>query len=102
MSANTEYVFEEDGERLLSDRIRKRLTNVCKKTGVHRKSPHKIRATYDTILLDSAVDRKTVMEIMGHSDIRVSERNYHRNRKTIADKRHILNNIDEFRRFQVG
>lgn len=106
MSANTEFVFSEHskhGEWLLSYNVRNTLKReVCEKTGVYWKSPHKIRATYDTILLDNGLDNKTVTELMGHSDIRVSERNYHRNRKKIADKQSLLNNIGEFGNYRIG
>ena len=106
MSANTEFVFSKHskhGEWLLSYNVRNTLRReVCEKTGVYWKSPHKIRATYDTILLDNGIDNKTVTELMGHSDIRVSERNYHRNRKKIADKQTLLNNIGEFGNYRIG
>ena len=96
MSSSTEYVFEENGERLITDRIRKRLYQICKKTGCYKKSPHKLRATYDTILLDSGLDKRFVKDQMGHSNIKVTENNYHRNRKKIADKRQMLDSIAEF------
>ena len=106
MSKNTEFVFSKHskyGEWLLSYNVRNTLKReVCEKTGVYWKSPHKIRATYDTILLDNGLDNKTVTELMGHSDIRVSERNYHRNRKKIADKQSLLNNIGEFGNYRIG
>ena len=106
MSKNTEFVFSKHskhGEWLLSYNVRNTLIReVCKKTDVYRKSPHKIRATYDTILLDNGIDNKTVTELMGHSDIRVSERNYHRNRKKLADKQTLLNNIGEFGNYRIG
>lgn len=96
MSLSTEYVFEENGERLITDRVRKRLYLICKKVGVYKKSPHKLRATYDTILLDSGLDKRFVKDQMGHSNIKVTENNYHRNRKKIADKRQLLDSIAEF------
>lgn len=106
MSKNTEFVFSKHskyGEWLLSYNVRNTLRReVCKKTDVYRKSPHKIRATYDTILLDNGIDNKTVTELMGHSDIRVSERNYHRNRKKLADKQTLLDNIGEFGNYKIG
>lgn len=73
-SKGHEFVFEEDGKRLTTLLIRKRIYSICKKVGVYKKSPHKIRATYDTILLDNGVDKRTVKDQMGHSDISVSER----------------------------
>ena len=97
-SENTEYVFVDDkGKRLLTYQIRKREYTVCKKVGVYKKSPHKIRATYDTILLDANVDRRMVKDQMGHADIKTSESNYHRNRKSHDRKVSIMDSIPEFR-----
>lgn len=93
----TEFVFEEDGKRLTTLLIRKRIYSICKKVGVYKKSPHKIRATYDTILLDNGVDKRTVKDQMGHSDISVSEKSYHRNRKSIKNKAVIIDAIADFR-----
>lgn len=96
-SKGHEFVFEEDGKRLTTLLIRKRIYSICKKVGVYKKSPHKIRATYDTILLDSGVDKRTVKDQMGHSDISVSEKSYHRNRKSIKNKAVIIDAIADFR-----
>ena len=96
-SRGREFVFEENGKRLTTLLIRKRIYSICKKTGVYKKSPHKIRATYDTILLDNGVDKRTVKDQMGHSDIAVSEKNYHRNRKSIKNKAVIIDGIADFR-----
>lgn len=93
----TEFIFEENGKRLTTLLIRKRVYSICKKIGVYRKSPHKIRATYDTILLDNGIDKRLIKDQMGHSDISVSEKNYHRNRKTIKNKAAIINSITDFR-----
>ena len=96
-SKGHEFVFEENGKRLTTLLIRKRIYSICKKVGVYKKSPHKIRATYDTILLDNGVDKRTVKDQMGHSDIAVSEKNYHRNRKSIKNKAVIIDGIADFR-----
>lgn len=96
-SKGHEFVFEEDGKRLTTLLIRKRIYSICKKVGVYKKSPHKIRATYDTILLDNGVDKRTVKDQMGHSDISVSEKSYHRNRKSIKNKAVIIDRIADFR-----
>ena len=96
-SKGHEFVFEENGKRLTTLLIRKRIYSICKKVGVYKKSPHKIRATYDTILLDNGVDKRTVKDQMGHSDISVSEKSYHRNRKSIKNKAVIIDAIADFR-----
>lgn len=91
-----EFIFSEKGKRLTTLQIRKREYSVCKKLCIRKKSPHKIRATYDTILLDASVDRRMVKDQMGHADIRTSESNYHRNRKSHDRKQEIMDSIKEF------
>lgn len=96
-SEDREWVFINDiGTRCTTNQFRKRLKQTCMKASVYVKSPHKIRATYDSILLDAGLDNKIVTDQMGHADIHVSENNYHRNRKTVSQKRAILSNIEEF------
>ena len=95
-SSTGDFIFKEKGERLTTYHLRKREYYVCKQTGVYKKSPHKIRATYDSILLDANVDRRMVKDQMGHSEIKTSENNYHRNRKSFDRKQQILDAIPEF------
>jgi len=93
-----EYVFtDEKGKRLTTNCIRRRQERNCKKLGIYRKSPHKIRKTYGTILLDHNVDNRLIMEQMGHTDIACTENHYHRNRRSIETKRRIISSIPEFR-----
>ena len=95
-SNNNEYVFMENGERLMTYHLRRREYAICRKLKIRKKSPHKIRATYDSILLDSNVDNRTIKDQMGHAEIRTSEIHYHRNRKSINRKREIIDSIVEF------
>ncbi|MCD8370474.1 MAG: tyrosine-type recombinase/integrase [Clostridiales bacterium] len=74
-----------------------RLPRLCNKPGIYRKSPHKIRKTYGSILLDSHVDNRMITDQMGHTDIGCTENYYHRNRKSIEQKTHILSDIPEFK-----
>ena len=60
------------------------------------KSPHKIRKTYGSILLDNQVDHKLIEKQMGHTDVLTIEIHYHRDRKRIAQKMGVLNNLPEF------
>lgn len=91
-----EYIFMKDGERISTQAMRMRLKRVCKKLGIYHKSPHKIRKTYGSILLDNHIDNKLIMEQMGHTDILCTEEHYHRNRKDIDRKSQILSSIPEF------
>lgn len=95
-SENKEWIFMEKDKRFTTLLIRKRVYKMCKDTNIYKKSPHKIRATYDTILLDALLDKRFIKDQMGHSDITTSEKYYHRNRKTLEKKSEIINSIPEF------
>lgn len=90
-----EYVFFKDGSRVTAQAMRMRLKRLCKKLGVYHKSPHKIRKTYGSILLDNHIDNKLIMGQMGHTDILCTENYYHRNRKSVDKKSAILSGVPE-------
>lgn len=97
ISAGQEYVFvNELGRRVSSEKIRRHMDRVLKKLNIYHKSPHKIRKTYGTILLDYNVDQRFILEQMGHSNIKVSENYYHRNRKSLERKMDIISAIPDF------
>ena len=84
------------GKRMHTSQIRKRLYSVCKILDIPVRSPHKLRKTYGTILLDNHVDSKMIEKQMGHTDILTTELHYHRDRKRTQQKRDIINSIAEF------
>lgn len=88
------FLFEKNGKRIAGWQFCKRLYKVCDDLKIVRKSPHKIRKTYGTILLDEGVDRNLIMQQMGHTDILTTERHYHRNRKSLEAKKKILNAVN--------
>lgn len=95
-----EYIFmDETGNRMTTNVFRRRLEKVCKKSHVVKKSPHKARRTYASILLDNNIDNKLITELMGHTDIQCTENYYHKNRKSVEKKAEILNSIPEFSSF---
>lgn len=91
-----EYMFEKSGNRVKTYSYRKRLYHICDQVGIPRRSPHKIRKTYASILLDNHVSEKVIIDLMGHTDIQCTNRYYGRNRKTNEKKAEILNSIPEF------
>ena len=92
-----EYIFVEDsGKRMTTNCIRRRQEKNCKKLGLYRKFPHKIRKNYGTILLDHNVDNRLIMEQTGHTDIFCTENHYHRNRRSLDAKSQIISSIPEF------
>jgi len=98
-----EYIFTDtNGKRMTTNCIRRRQEKNCKKLGIYRKSPHKIRKTYGTILLDHNIDNRLIMEQMGHTDIACTENHYHRNRRSIDAKSQILSSLPEFQESKKG
>ncbi|KAI4438893.1 Tyrosine recombinase XerC [Schaedlerella arabinosiphila] len=91
-----EYIFVKNGKRISTQAMRMRLKRLCSKLNIYHKSPHKIRKTYGTILLDNHIDNKLIMGQMGHTDILCTENHYHRNRKSVETKSKILSSIPEF------
>lgn len=92
-----EYIFVKNGERISTQAVRARLWRICKKLGIYNKSPHKIRKTYGSILLDNHIDNKVIIDQMGHTDILCTEEHYHRNRKSIDVKSQLISSIPEFK-----
>lgn len=101
LSGNQEYIFCQDGHNIKTMQIRKRLYLICRRTGIKKKSPHKLRKTYVSILLDNGIDKRLVQDVAGHSQIATSERNYHRNRKSDQKKGQILSNLPEFKNIEL-
>lgn len=92
-----EYIFiDSKGNIMDTDKIRKRLYFICDKVGIPRRSPHKIRKTYGSILLDNGIDNKLIEQQMGHTDISCTERFYHRNRRRNSQRQIIIDSIPEF------
>jgi len=98
LNPDGDFVFvNSNGERMTTNCFRKRLERICAKLEIYPKSPHKIRKTYISILLDNHVDRRMVTDIAGHTDIRISEDAYHRNRRSLNNRQRILSNIPDFK-----
>lgn len=102
LSGNSEYMLWNDGHNIKAMQIRKRLYYICKKCNIKKKSPHKLRKTYVSILLDNGVDKRLIQDVVGHAQISTSERNYHRNRKSDDKKQTILSNLPEFKNVNWG
>lgn len=92
-----EFLFEKrNGKRIRTYEFRRRLYNVCDRCKMDkRKSPHKIRKTYGTILLDGNVRESTIIETMGHTDISMTRDHYYFDRTNIEEKRAELGAVAE-------
>jgi len=91
-----EFIFMKDGRRMTTNMFRNRLGKICKYLGIPHKTPHKIRKTYGSILIDNNVDTRLITDMMGHTSIACTERHYHRNRKSLDRKSEIISSIPDF------
>lgn len=88
------FLFEKDGHRIKSYSFRRRLWYICEsKLKINPKSPHKIRKTYCSVLLDNKVDTSLVTTLVGHTEIKTTERYYHFDRKSVDEKRNALDKV---------
>lgn len=96
LNPDGEYLFMYRGKRLSTNAIRKRQYRVCVWAGLQKKkSPHKCRKTFASILLDNGLDQNMIITQMGQTDIATTENFYHRDRKDISRKKEIMNSIPE-------
>lgn len=86
LNPNGEYLMERNGKRLTGTSFDSGIARICKKLGFNRKSMHKIRKTYGTMLIDGGVDKSLVAEQMGHADISCTEKYYYFSNKDVESK----------------
>ena len=88
-----DYLFMDNGKRITSQGHRKHLYRICYNLGIPPKSPHKVRRTYGTTLIDSkVVDDSTIMEMLGHKDIATTRKYYYLGNKNEQKK---LNQLEK-------
>lgn len=88
-----EYLIEKNGSRVKTYTYRKRLRRVCNILGIKNKSPHKIRKTYGSLLIDSGVNKSIVVRQMGHTDISTTLKYYYKNHSDENDTIKKINQI---------
>lgn len=87
----------EKGERMTSQALRSRLYRVCDELGIERKSCHKLRKTFASILIAEGCNTELIKEIMGHTDFTTTSRFYNFDRNTESEKQEALDNLLEFK-----
>lgn len=96
LNPDGEWVFMVNGARTRTVYLRKAMAKACDAVGIPRRSPHKIRKTYASILLDNNLSVKVVTENMGHVDIQVTNDRYARRRKSNSERQKLMSDISEF------
>ena len=73
--------------------VRCKLAKACEECSIKYKSPHKIRKTYCTKLLDEDVNPKTVAKIAGHSAPGMTLSVYNKDRESDATRRECVDRV---------
>lgn len=70
------YIFHRNGTRVTARQIAYILEKYAERQGVKTKSTHKMRKTYASMLATAGVPIDKIRELLGHSDVVTTERNY--------------------------
>ena len=76
------YLFTNEGKRITDSAVRCRVEKYCKHLGIACRSPHKIRKTYISKLIDLGISINTIREFAGHVDEKTTYHSYCFDRKT--------------------
>ena len=75
------YLFMNKGERITENAIASRLRKYCNHLDIPYRSPHKVRKTVISSMIDEGININTVRKIIGHEDERTTYNNYRYDRK---------------------
>lgn len=96
INPTSEFMFTDKfGNRMRTFSFRRQLYRLDDRFNIPHKSPHKIRKTYCSILLDNKVDNNLIEKQVGHVDISLTEGRYHRDRKSLEKKIAVISSIPE-------
>ena len=91
----TENVFETNRGRKYSQRtIQKIVENTAKKAGLKKKiSPHSLRHSFATHLLENKVDIRIIQELLGHANLSTTQLYTHISREELKKISSPLDNL---------
>ena len=93
-----EYVFEKNGKPITDASVRDKLKYICGKLNIPYRSPHKIRKSYATLLIESGMSAKMIQKQMGHADISTTMKYYYQDIGDKEEKLNALNRVEAFQR----
>ncbi len=90
---DSEFVFSDNGHPISAKTVFGNWKKVLNANGIPYKKFHTCRHTYATMLLTKGVDLKTVQDLMGHSDITITQIYLHVLPKTKVDAVNRINSL---------
>lgn len=72
----SQHLAYDGGDTILSKSLERTLRRVCRLCDIPEFNTHRIRKTFATELHNSGVPTKVISDLMGHAEIRTTERNY--------------------------
>lgn len=76
------YLFNKAGKPIKETAVSYRLRKYCKNLGIQYRSPHKIRKTYISALIDDGINIDTIRRLAGHEDEKTTYGSYCYDRRT--------------------
>jgi integrase/recombinase XerD len=70
------FILNSDRTSSVADRYRRKLAAAGKAAGVSNAHPHRFRDTFAVRLLEKGVPLETVSILLGHTDVKTTQRNY--------------------------
>ncbi len=93
MEKESKFVFSENGQPISSKTLFGNWKKVLNSNNIKYRKFHALRHTYATMLLTKGIDLKTVQDLMGHSDITITQIYLHVLPKTKTEAVNKLNKL---------
>lgn len=91
LNNSTEYIFSCTNNPIGYETLEKIVAKYCMMISTYRKSPHKIRKTWISTLLDEGINPDTVRKYAGHKKIKTTLDNYYYDRHSSDENRAKMN-----------
>lgn len=96
LNPDGEFLMMDKGRKLHAQSMNDYLYKACDGCNIPRRSMHKIRKTYGTILIDSGAEDSLVMSQMGHSDITTTRKYYYFSNKSFEHNKNQISKAISF------